>query len=491
MFNKDNIWNASLQRAITLGLQRLSARPEWLTAALQSDRVLASLARHIPVVAEGALRLTDCSIQRLFLKDRSGRWKGTYQVTVEGLPGVSPQTIPLHVTLSAPGKPVPDSAGQPAQPFGSEGWSCYLPELGLFCELEPPEEALDSLERLTDPQESLSLLEESIRSGGPAYRDFRLKASHPKVLNYKPGSRCTIRYRLEYPPEAAGRGWPQAVIAKTYRGKKGEQAYQGMVELWNSPLASGEVVQVAEPLAYVPELRLLIQSQLAEGQILEELIRSAIRSGEPLEMERLYSFVRKSASGLAMVHLSGAQAAVAVSWEERFSDVPDLIGRLAVVAPDFEDLFQPLVASLQTLAAEIPPDPLAPSHGSFDGDQVLIDQDWISFIDFDSFCMAEPSLDVGHFRAAVMDSGMKLIDPDTLQDPQKCRAYLDRLAEIGEIFLEQYQAHAPVSRQRIALWEALDYLRDALHIWTKPKPTPGIEVIRILEYHLGSMGFLV
>jgi hypothetical protein len=454
--------------------------------------VLAALASHIPEVAEGSLRLTGCSIQRLFLKDRSGRWRGTYQVTVEGLPGESPQTIPLRVSLSAPSQPVPGSAGQPAQrPFGSQGWSCYLPELDLLCELEPPEEALDSLQRLTDPQESLSLLEESIRSSSPAYRDFRLKASHPKVLNYKPGSRCTIRYQLEYPAETDAGEWPQAVIAKTYRGKKGEQAYQGMVELWKSPLASGEVVQVAEPLAYVPELRLLIQSQLAEGQTLEELIRSSIRSGETLEMERLYRFVRKSASGLAMVHLSGAQAPVVVSWEERFSDVPDLIDRLAVVAPDIKELFQPLVASLQTLAAEIPPDPLVPSHGSFDGDQVLIDQDQISFIDFDSFCMAEPALDVGHFRAAVMDSGMKLIDPDTLQDPQKCRAYLDRLAAIGEIFLEQYHAHAPVSRQRLALWEALDYLRDALHIWTKPKPSPGIEVIRILEYHLSSMGYLV
>ena len=51
-------------------------------------------------------------------------------------------------------------------------------------------------------------------------------------------------------------------------------------------------------------------------------------------------------------------------------------------------------------------------------------------------------------------------------------------------------ATAPISRQRLALWEALDYLRDAMHLWKKPKLTGAEGVMRILEYHLQSMGLL-
>jgi len=131
-----------------------------------------------------------------------------------------------------------------------------------------------------------------------------------------------------------------------------------------------------------------------------------------------------------------------------------------------------------------------PSHGSFDADHVLIAGDEISFIDFDSFCMAEPALDVGHFWAAIMDSGMKLIDEDTLRDPARCQAYLQRLDALGAVFLAQCESHAPISQQRLALWEALDYLRDTLHLWKKPQATGPERVIRILEYHLRGMGLL-
>lgn len=90
-----------------------------------------------------------------------------------------------------------------------------------------------------------------------------------------------------------------------------------------------------------------------------------------------------------------------------------------------------------------------------------------------------------------MDSGMKLIDERTLHDPAACQTYLRRLDALGAVFLAQYESLAPISRQRLALWEALDYLRDVLHLWKKPTPSGGEGVMRILEYHLRSMGLLM
>jgi aminoglycoside phosphotransferase (APT) family kinase protein len=160
------------------------------------------------------------------------------------------------------------------------------------------------------------------------------------------------------------------------------------------------------------------------------------------------------------------------------------------VAPDLAESAQPLFERLNRLALDTPADPLVPSHGSFDSDQVLIAQEQIGFIDFDSFCMAEPALDVGHFRAAIMDSGMKLIDDGTLRSPAARQAYLGRLNELGAIFLAEYERHAPISRRRLALWEVWDYFRDSLHLWTKPKLAGAEAVVSILEYHLERTGLL-
>jgi hypothetical protein len=477
------------EQASAQGLRRLATRPDWLDAALHAEQVLAALSRHIPEVASGALRLVGLNEPRLFLKDTSGCWRGVYTLTVEGLPGAPVQVVPIRVRLTAPGLPPPAGAEQPAVgPFGAEGWRCDLPELRLSCEFEPPEQALEILPQLTDAEEARALLEHSIRACSPAYRDLRIRACRPEMLNYKPGSRCTLRYHLDYDAANAGRGWPTTVIAKVYRGHKGEQAYQGMAALWRSPLVRSAAVRIAEPLAYVPDLKLLVQAPLAEEQTLEALLRSALRAGTPAARARLERFVRTAAIGLAELHLSGARAEATTCWDERIEEIPELFERIAVVAPDTVDAIAPLFDQLQELAAAHPADPPAPSHGSFDSDQVLIAEEEIGFIDFDSFCMAEPALDVGHFRAAIMDSGMQLIDEHTLRDRVACRAYLQRLDALGALFLAQYESLAPISRRRLALWEALDYLRDSLHIWTKPKPSGAEAVVRILEYHLRAVG---
>ena len=104
------------------------------------------------------------------------------------------------------------------------------------------------------------------------------------------------------------------MIAKAYQKSSGEQAYEGMVALWRSPLARSNSVRIAEPLGYLPELELLIQAPLAEEQTLEELLRSALRIGansldsaeSSKTFERLERFVRAAATGLAELHLSGA-----------------------------------------------------------------------------------------------------------------------------------------------------------------------------------------
>ena len=215
MAMSDGSSNVEQEQTRVQGLQRLATRPDWLTAALQPDQVLQSLARHIPEVASGVLHLIDCAAPRLFLKDPSGRWRGTYHLTVEGLPGTPRQVIPLRVTLSVPGLTPPRDVERPSsRPFGAKDWWCYLAELRLYCELASPEQALEVLPQLTNPEEARVLLERSIRASASAYSDIRIQACRPEVLNYKPGSRCTLRYHLEYDAADVDQGWPATVIAK-------------------------------------------------------------------------------------------------------------------------------------------------------------------------------------------------------------------------------------------------------------------------------------
>jgi hypothetical protein len=313
-------------------------------------------------------------------------------------------------------------------------------------------------------------------------------------MRYKPGSRCTILYRLAYAPEDADRGWPDIVVAKTYHGDKGRIAYDGMRALWDSALARGDVVTLAEPLAFIPEMNVLVQGPIREEQTLQDLIRSALRAGTPEALAELNQFMCKAAVGLAELHRAQARAGEVRVWEDEFTEVQEDVERLVKAVPQLDGAATPLLARLYALAADHPADPPVPTHGTFRPAQVLLHKGKIGFIDFDGFCQAEPALDLALFLGKIHDIGLSASATDdededgATVDQATLVALLEQTEAIGEAFLAEYERQLPVSRQRIALWEALNLLTLVLHGWTKVKPARLNTNMLVLERFLQVSG---
>jgi Ser/Thr protein kinase RdoA (MazF antagonist) len=277
-------------------------------------------------------------------------------------------------------------------------------------------------------------------------------------------------------------------VAKTYSGSKGQNAYDGMAALWASPLSRGDRVTIAEPLAYLPDLKVLVQGPIYEEQTLEDLLKSAVRAGSAEALAQLDEYMRKTAAGLAALHQSGVAYGETISWEDELAEVREVIERLAGMIPELADAAEPLLQHLEAVAAQVPPDPALPAHRAFRPAQVLIHQGKIGFIDFDGFGQSEPALDLSRFlrktRALGLDAAK--VDPNSA-------AGIERLAQmeaICESFLRAYETHVPISRQRIALWEALDLLTLVLYCWTKLEPERLNSNMLLLERHLRVSGLL-
>jgi aminoglycoside phosphotransferase (APT) family kinase protein len=148
-----------------------------------------------------------------------------------------------------------------------------------------------------------------------------------------------------------------------------------------------------------------------------------------------------------------------------------------------------LFTYLEALATTCPSDPLVPTHGTFRPAQVLLDQGQIGFIDFDSFCQAEPAMDLALFMVATIDMGMSAVSPEesSATEPAINSERMDRLIQLEAIadrFLAHYAALRPVSRQRVAVWEALNILELVLRSWDRVKPMRLNHTILMLERHL-------
>jgi len=463
-------------------LERFAELPGWLVAIVQPTTVRAALARAIP--AFGALQ--QCEVARVRMK--KDRWTALYRLTLAGPDGAQ-RRLQIQGTLLPPGAPEPPDAGSELAP-GEEGWRRYVPELRLLLETLPEEAALPALEPLTDPAQAAAILERALRAL-PQYRGLAVQTCAPRVVRQKPGSRCTILYDLTYRDGSAG---PTPVVAKAYKGGKGKNAHAAMRALWESPLRASGSVAIAEPLGYLPELNTALQGPVREEQMLKDLIRAAMRTGAPDLRAELSGAMRKTAAGIAALHRSGAQYGEPHTWAEALDDVQDTVGQLGAVFPQLQAAVAPLLARLEALAEAHLPDPLAPSHGSFRPAQVLLAGGDVAFIDFDSFCQAEPAFDLALFLSAVKNIGLsepheeESSEDDDALDPQAREALLEQLDLICEEFLAEYERHAPVSRERVALWETLELLDLVLTCWTKIKPVRLGNTLAMLERHLRAGG---
>jgi len=445
-------------------LERLGEMPEWLARLDDDAEVQAALGEAI-----GGLQ--SAKLSRVRLK-REG-WTAHCTVAVDGTEEVGH----LAATIVPPGGNEPSHPAPSGRP-GGEGWRCWVPRLRLELTSAEPEAKLAALGLLTDPERARALLEGAIRAGTPAYRDLQIVAAAPQVMRYSPGSRCTVLYRLELPEGPADRHWPQVVVAKTYhRSDKGQIAWDGMRRLWQSPLARSEVVTIAEPLAWLPEQKILVQGPIAESRTLKELLLATFASSSRASDE-LRGHLAKTAAGLAELHHSGATSDVRATWEEELAEVREVLGRLTSTLPHLAGVADPWLEHLERLAEKSRQDPSVAAHRSFRPAQVLLHGDGIGFIDFDGFCQAEPALDIALFRATARDLAMSVLPPDA---PLEAR--LGVVDDLCKYFLDRYEELAPISRTRVALWEALDLFTNVLHSWTKVKPARLNHALALLQHH--------
>ena len=240
----------------------------------------------------------------------------------------------------------------------------------------------------------------------------------------------------------------------------------------------------------------MIQGPIREEITLKRFMIAAFRTGTPEAIEELNQVMGKTAAGLAELHQSNVALGQTWDWEDEMSEVRERIERLSTAYPGLTQAAGPLLDRLRQLADTSPPDPLVPTHGSFRPAQVLLYRDEIGFIDFDSFCQSEPANDLALFLSTVMSLGLTNSDFDDARDSgstmeEKMRqARFEMAMSVSEKFLDEYEKHAPVSRQRVALWESLDIFMLVLHGWIKVKVGESSDILYLMERFLQAKKFV-
>lgn len=257
------------------------------------------------------------------------------------------------------------------------------------------------------------------------------------VLKYKPGRRCALAYSLRT-PSGSLRIFGKLFV--TGRGA-GISVTQARIHQALDPA----LLRVPRPLAYLPELKLLLTEYL-DGQLLaDQLYRGDTAAA-----------ARRMGSALAALHHAD------VTCAKRWSFARELANALRTCAEAGLDSDRPasLLSRARALMSARPEAPELAVHRDYYVDQLFDLQGATALFDLDDARQGDPALDLGNFLAHLQ------LRP--AQFPELTDACAAATAPFLAGYLQQARADQNLMR-RVAVYHATSLVRLAGVYFNRPR----------------------
>lgn len=252
--------------------------------------------------------------------------------------------------------------------------------------------------------------------------------------------RCVIRYQMETGNGANGRPIPMNLIGKAYRAdqaSKGERAFDNMLALWGRGFDRevSDLVSIPEPLAFVPELYLLVQEEVP-GQPISALLKK-----DPAPR-----YMRQLSRVLVKLHSCEFMPGDPFRMEDHLMRCHPKHQVLCDACPELAHDIEFIVQSALEIEKRFSLDTFTLIHGDFHMGQVHVEdgQSWL--VDFDALSFGDPAADLGNVIVLLKGKSTRLPSVPFL---------IDTLLD------EYFRVMDSSIAKRIPLYVAITYLRRA------------------------------
>lgn len=409
--------------------------------------------RHLRPGAGGAYHIEDCILTRIRRYRQEARCVLQYNLRLvnsetgdertEWLKGViysDDGAEPLGPQFKAfvPSQDVPE-----ASPLFAP--VSFIPELRMVVQVFPHDQQLPALPLLTGrpPAEVESLL---LGEFGPG--KWRTESWNIEPKGYRAGVAAVLRYRVRARDASSGRRKEKHFYLKLYCDQKGEQIYELARVLWDKGNIGGDHFTVGRPIAYLSDLRVLVQEE-APGISFQRVFLD----GQGREVD---SAARRVARALAALHLDQIHTGQRRLLQDRVANLKKVARLLQWACPDLKEDVASIVRTAASRSEEIP---LGPTHLDLKTDHILLDNERISLLDLDSFALADQVFDVAYILAQMFGKRSLFLGPH------------DGLQSAARAFAEEYFNHVPGAwRSRLAHNYASAALKVALGFFRRQEP---------------------
>ena len=177
------------------------------------------------------------------------------------------------------------------------------------------------------------------------------------------------------------------IIGKGCYRHDGNKVFGFMRRLWSEGFAEDRSLTIPEPIAYLPEQKLLLQGR-AQGRALYEYIDHPPEALEPVNL---------TARWLAKLHKTRVTGVPVLPMEYEEMKLHTYRDVLMRICPQFATRVESIAERILSSLEALDPRQVVPTHGDFQPKNVYILRNRVTVIDFDRFALAHPARDVGHF----------------------------------------------------------------------------------------------
>jgi aminoglycoside phosphotransferase len=334
-----------------------------------------------------------------------------------------------------------------------QAFPAYIAELGLLLRTPGDDDALSHVGTALDAKAMNLLLGRYLKAGPSPTEHIREPV---QMLSYKPRKRCTVKYRLRHGP---GEGHERAIVGKMFRrGSEAAAAFENMSALHRAGCdgTAADGIRVPRPIGYISELIMLIMEYVPSPAL-----------SRTLGMPRLADRLGAAARALRKIQACPVRVNERHSAADEVRALRRWIAKSTCINPELAPSLEAVVRDLATSVGDVGCAETALTHGDFASSNVLIGDNEVVVIDFDSMRVADPARDVGSFLAHFHWKGR--FDHSWTEE---------QAATYGAAFIEAYHPGLPSAlKPRINFYYRASLLRYACMVSLRPKLRPLTELL--------------
>lgn len=216
------------------------------------------------------------------------------------------------------------------------------------------------------------------------------------VLKYRPEVRCTVRVQLKCTgPTGAS---TKSVIVKLMKDESGKRIYCWMSSLHQQRTSGNQALNLPKLLAYNESTQTLWLEDV-DGLDLQHVLAAG-------HQKTYFTLV---ARGLAQIHNSALpEIDIITQASVLLTELQKKIGKLAPFFPDLVDRLMIFGDIMQESAPKVDTGRHKVLHGDFHLAQILVRDNELVFLDFDSLTRGDPELDLAEFLVALYFYGYSI-----------------------------------------------------------------------------------